>query len=252
MEKGEEIVTENSGETLLAKQRIKWSWWDLFLVIVIVVSVLAFIALFRDHIRSTILSFGLRQDYLQTVLLFISTFLQASVLTASVLFITFRKGATWKDLGFTGEDLLKNIFRGLYGGISVGVFVWGIGIIIALITGPAPPQDVEKLFSGVDTAKDLLLPFITVVILAPISEEIYFRAMVYPVFRRSFGFIPATILSGIVFGAVHLDWFRLIPIAAGGAVLAYLYEKSKSLVVPILAHATWNFMMLAGYYSFVK
>ncbi len=241
---------EYIGETSV-EQRPKWSWWDLFLVILILVVTLAFVALFRNSIRSLVLASGIEREHLQTVLLFITTFLQASIITSSVLIITRRKGATLIDLGLKTDKLLKNIFSGLYGGFAVGIFVWGIGIIIALLTGPPPPQDVEKMFTGIKTAADLLLPFIAVVILAPVSEELYFRAMVYPVLRKSFGRLWAILLSGIFFGVVHFDLFRLVPIAAGGAVLAHLYEKHDSLIVPIIAHATWNFMMLSGYYFVV-
>lgn len=230
---------------------LKWSWWELFLVILILVVTLAIIALFRKPIRNAVVASGLEREHLQTVLLFITTLLQASIITASVLTLTLRKGATLSDLGLKTEGLVKNIISGLYGGFAVGIFVWGMGIIITLLAGPPPPQDVEKMFSGIKTAKDLLLPFIAVVILAPVSEELYFRAMVYPVFKRSMGRFRAMLFSGVFFGAVHLDLFRLVPIAAGGAVLAYFYEKYDSLVVPIIAHATWNFMMLSGYYYIV-
>lgn len=238
---------KSSGE-----HRLKWSWWDLFLVILIFVVTLAVVALFRKPIRNAVLVLGLEPGHLQLVLLFINTFLQASTISASVLYVTFRKGATLRDLGMRTDRLLKNIFSGLRGGLAVGVFVWGVGIIITLLFGPPPPQDVEQMFSGIKTADDLLLPFIAVVILAPVSEELYFRAMVYPVLRQSFGRLRAMLFSGIFFGAVHLDLFRLVPIAAGGTVLAYFYDKSNSLIVPVVAHATWNFMMLSGYYFVVR
>lgn len=230
------------------ENRPKWSWWELFLVILSLISLMAFVAMFKKPIRGLLLSSGLEREYMETVVVFVSTLLQAAVIIISVFAITMRKGANLGDLGLKDSSLLRNIYRGLVGGVILGVTIWGIGIIYTLIAGPPPPQEVERIFSGVKTGKDLILPFIAIAILAPLSEELYFRAMVYPVFRARFGPIPGMIYSGIFFGSLHLDLYRVIPISVGGAVLAYFYEKTGSLTAPVIAHATWNSLMLLSYY----
>lgn len=228
--------------------RPKWSWWELFLVILSLISLMAFVAMFKKPIRGLLISSGIERDYLETVVIFVSTLLQATVIIVSVFIITLRKGAKREDLGLKDNRLLLNIYRGLIGGVILGASIWGIGIIYTLLAGPPPPQEVERIFNGVKTGKDLLLPFIAIAILAPVSEELYFRGMVYPVFKARFGPLRGMIYSGLFFGSLHLDLYRVIPIAVGGAILAYFYEKTGTLTAPVVAHATWNSLMLLSFY----
>jgi membrane protease YdiL (CAAX protease family) len=123
-----------------------------------------------------------------------------------------------------------------------------LGVLISILVGPAPPQEVEKMLTGIKQGKDILLPLISVSILAPVSEELYFRGMVYPVIRSRFGIRAALIFSGLFFSMLHFDLFRLVPIWVGGIGLAYFYEKTGSLITSITAHSTWNTTMLLMMY----
>lgn len=222
----------------------KWSWWDLFLVILALISLMALAAMFKNPIRNSVNALGIGKHYLETFMLLFSTFLQATVMVAAVVFVTRRKGATIRDLGLTGNNIVRNIGTGLIGGLFLGIAIWVLGVILAFIFGPPESQEVERWLVGLKQGKDMILPFIAISILAPVSEEIYFRGMVYPVIRGKFGPVLGMILSGLFFGSLHLDLYRLLPISAGGAVLAYFYEKSESLVTPIIAHSAWNSLML--------
>jgi len=166
----------------------------------------------------------------------------------TVVLLIRRKGCSIRDLGLIRTNVRSNIVTGLAGGLILGVTVTGLGVLISSIVGPPPPQEVEKLLTGMSQGKDMLLPFISVAIMAPVSEELYFRGMVYPLIRSSFGVRAALIVSGLFFGALHFDLFRLIPIWVGGIVLAYFYEKTGSLITCIIAHSTWNTMMLLMMY----
>src|SRR5918998_847794 len=43
-----------------------------------------------------------------------------------------------------------------------------------------------------------------VCVIAPIAEEVFFRAFCFTALRRALGMVPAAILTGIIFGAIHL------------------------------------------------
>jgi len=79
-------------------------------------------------------------------------------------------------------------------------------------------------------------------VLAPISEEVYFRGMVYTYFRGKLGAVGGLALSSILFASAHLDPASFIEVAVLGGCLAWLFEKTRSLNTAILAHFTVNFL----------
>jgi membrane protease YdiL (CAAX protease family) len=110
-----------------------------------------------------------------------------------------------------------------------------------------PPS--EQLPSGLEDAdRDVLLGIATGVLLigvAPFAEELFFRGFLYQAFRNSFGVLPGAILSALIFGAIHLEFFKLVQLAILGVVLALLFEKTKSLWPPIMLHAVNNALAFA-------
>ena len=56
----------------------------------------------------------------------------------------------------------------------------------------------------------------------------------------------ALLLSGAIFGLVHMNLGYFLPLAGLGVALALLYEWSGSLWVPVIAHAAWNAITIAS------
>lgn len=79
--------------------------------------------------------------------------------------------------------------------------------------------------------------FVSVVILAPVLEEVVFRGYLLQRLWRKLGLAKAVLLSSALFGALHPD---TLGAAVFGAGMCYLYLRSRSLYVPILAHALYN------------
>lgn len=50
--------------------------------------------------------------------------------------------------------------------------------------------------------------------------------------------------SGAIFALLHLDLWRFLPLALGGIGLAYLYDRTGNILASIIAHATWNTIMI--------
>jgi len=110
-----------------------------------------------------------------------------------------------------------------------------------------PPS--EQLPSGLEDADtDLALALATGLLLigiAPLAEEVFFRGFLYQAFRNSFGVLPGAVLSGLIFGAIHLEFFKLVQLAVLGVILALLFEKTRSLWPPIILHAVNNSLAFA-------
>lgn len=74
---------------------------------------------------------------------------------------------------------------------------------------------------------------------APVVEELFFRGYAYPVMKRHVG-RHALWLSALLFAAAHVYVVNFLPVFLIGWALAFVYERSRSLAVPIVAHATVN------------
>lgn len=92
-----------------------------------------------------------------------------------------------------------------------------------------------------------LLTAVDYVVWAPLFEELAFRGVLYFSLRSRLGPVPAALASAILFGAVH---FYSVPGFAGtlwsGLVWAWVYERSRSLVPGIAAHAVYNGLYVLG------
>lgn len=87
----------------------------------------------------------------------------------------------------------------------------------------------------------------SVIILAPLVEELLFRGCLQTYLRRFLGAKPAIFCSGLIFAFFHISkdqGLGNIPLIASllvlGIFLGFLYEKTSSLFASIGLHATFN------------
>ncbi|MFW6161982.1 MAG: CPBP family intramembrane glutamic endopeptidase [Planctomycetota bacterium] len=78
------------------------------------------------------------------------------------------------------------------------------------------------------------------VVVAPLTEEILFRGFLYGTLRRSFGPLGAICAAAAIFSVLHGHAAAFLQLFVIGFVLAYLYERTGSLVAPVAAHAFNN------------
>lgn len=81
-------------------------------------------------------------------------------------------------------------------------------------------------------------------VILPICEEILFRGALYGGLRRLLSPTAAAVISGLLFGVIH-DPVVMLPVAALGVLLAWVYERSGSLMAPCVLHVTQNLSTLA-------
>jgi uncharacterized protein len=85
-----------------------------------------------------------------------------------------------------------------------------------------------------------ILNFMMLVVVAPISEELIFRGIVLNRWAQKWNLQRSLIATSLLFGFLHIN---PIGISMLGLVLALLYIKTKTLWVPIVAHAINNFIV---------
>jgi membrane protease YdiL (CAAX protease family) len=104
----------------------------------------------------------------------------------------------------------------------------------------APPQDL--VFLMVDAESDLtravLIGF--AVVIAPLAEEIVFRAGLFRFLRTRVPRAVAYLAPAVIFGALHGSLAAFVPLTALALVFAYSYERTGRIAVPIIAHSLFN------------
>lgn len=87
-------------------------------------------------------------------------------------------------------------------------------------------------------------------IVAPIGEECAFRGFLYTTLRRQCGPVIAALAGGLFFGAIHCSLPQLLPLTVFGIAQCWIYEKTRTLWVPIATHFLFNacssFLVLTG------
>ena len=78
-------------------------------------------------------------------------------------------------------------------------------------------------------------------ILAPIAEELFFRGAIFTWFRQRYNFSVAMLVSSVLFGLAHYDTAAVVASSfIFGMAAATMFERSKTLWVPIAMHITSN------------
>jgi hypothetical protein len=114
-------------------------------------------------------------------------------------------------------------------------------IWVALVH-PSEEKLLETLGTNEGTSLLLLSAALTCVV-APICEEFLFRGYMFTALRNWRGTLPAAVITGLVFGAVHAGSapaLDLAPLALLGFGLCLLYRYSGSLYPCMIAHSLNN------------
>jgi uncharacterized protein len=129
--------------------------------------------------------------------------------------------AGWAALGFVALM-----------GIEFGYIEW-LGV---------DETNVDELGKGSPLA-GLAVALATIVV-APVAEELFFRAFFYGALRSRLRVWSAALIDGLVFGALHFqgpDSAVILPvIAVVGVGLCLVYERTGSLFAVIAVHAAFN------------
>ena len=130
--------------------------------------------------------------------------------------------------GYAASLALFNLVEPLNQALLPGLAYASEGIVAQL----ANPSDASPL--------SLLLAAVAPCVGAPIFEEYQSRAFIMQALTAALPLSRALLISGVLFGAQHLQIGLVLPLAVTGCTWAALYIHSGNLLVPILVHALWN------------
>jgi len=214
------------------------------LLVIILVFVLLFSLRWFGSYRLTALATALFPGYSNGALslLLLLSLVQTLLMIGLVLgAVRLRGSHPFRLLGLQNFNWRSVWLYGILGGVAVFIFiVVAMTLINSLWHQPLPPQEVAYLIGRTNGWRAQLGSLLMSCVLAPLSEELFFRGFVYPVLRSRLGVWPAMLIVSCFFGALHYDLARFLPIALGGAFFAFSCEKTRSLYPAIAAHSTWN------------
>ncbi len=187
--------------------------------------------------------------------------------------------ATWADLGWQVHQWRANVLLGLVGFLVLMFPVFGLQALLNFLYerafGPPPQHPLIQQLLDHPSGPGFLIAAFTAVIVAPLTEEFLFRAVLQgwlervaiqiARYRDALASVPLAqeaeraegistssppgrpllvwpiVVSSLVFALMHYShgvaWIPLFFLALG---LGYLYQRTRSLVAPIVLHVSLN------------
>lgn len=105
---------------------------------------------------------------------------------------------------------------------------------------PVKLQDLAGLFATTDAPILLLALSFMGIVVAPLGEELLFRAGLFRILGSFLPRWPAILISALLFATLHWSLVHFVPLTMLGVIFALAYEKTGSLLVPVVAHGLFN------------
>lgn len=241
---------------LLAKRRIlrptikaiqvKWDIWDvckvaiLFVFFGYIVNILEAI-----FVRVGILPRGMPESLM---MVFNATFLDILALFFICYFVVISHKDRLRSLGLTLSNSLRCSFQGLAGYVTIlpalVLLFFLVSIVCDRIGYKPPPHPLVSVFLKEERLSLILYSIILSAIIGPVVEEVFFRGFAYSAIKKKVGAGWAILISSAIFASVHMNLFGFLPVMWLGIAMAYLFEKTGSLIPSITLHIIHNSILI--------
>ena len=170
-------------------------------------------------------------------------FVQLSALGLIALLLRYHK-ISWSAAFGSITDHQRSLGLPLLYGIGFVVPALGLHLVsqqlIIALGGEPTSQEAVEMVARASAPPELALQALSVVVFAPVCEELLFRGVLYPSLRDLGHRRMAIAASSLLFAAIHGSLALMLPLTVLAVVLIWLYEKTGSIVAPILMHAAFN------------
>lgn len=160
---------------------------------------------------------------------------------------------TWPEfLGLKGPHLPKAALVAL--GVALLALPPALGLnelsrqFIVWIHGSANPQPTMEVLENSVGLWQRIWFGMSAIIVAPLAEEILFRAILYRTLCQLGPRRRALLISALVFGIFHISLVSFVPLTVLAIILTVLYDKTDNLMAPIIAHSLFN---AANFFYFI-
>jgi len=236
-----------------APPEVTWPLQDLFRVPMLFISLSMILAIVVLQVSVHFI----REEHSHYLLLSHTLLTDIGIAFCVIYFVCSVHGQSAKALGLDFSHWLRDITVGF--STYCSILPAFLLLLLALVVGadwlgykPPPHPLVEVLSeSRQDGHSTVIFSFVLASLVGPVIEEIFFRGFCYPLLRRHWGVFWSLVVTSAVFAAVHQSGFAFLPVFVLGMILAYLYERRRSLLPSIVLHITHNTLFL-GYFMILK
>lgn len=158
--------------------------------------------------------------------------------------------AALRDLGLHAERLPQAIVAALAAFLILQPTLYLIEAAQLRLLHEMPLHNTLQTLLISTSKPVLLVSILGAVVAAPIVEELFFRAFLQPVLQQWFGPWRGLLLCALFFAIVHRHLYVIIPLFALGVALGYVYNRTRSLVAPIVLHMMCNTLAVLTLLSF--
>jgi CAAX protease family protein len=126
------------------------------------------------------------------------------------------------------------------------VYYIGAAIFASLVLQPEQEDIGGELGVGDPNLLIAISAVLVIALLAPVTEELFFRGFVFAGLRSRWSLWPSAVLVGLIFGLVHAPTgvTAVVPLAGLGIALCWLYNRTGSLWPCVFAHVVNNSLAL--------
>lgn len=122
-------------------------------------------------------------------------------------------------------------------GVSLNIF---ISLLLAMIPFPESWISSYQNSSALITEGNYLIAVFATVIMAPVVEELTFRALMYTRLKRAMSSIIAAVITSLAFGIVHGSIVWCMYAFVLSMILIWVFERFESTLANITLHMAFN------------
>lgn len=113
-------------------------------------------------------------------------------------------------------------------------------MVYGISGGDLDVQDIVRFLQQAESPRDRWAVLAMAVVVAPVAEEIIFRGFLYPTAKKYAGAFVSAVATSLLFAGLHGHVPSVPALCMLAMCLVLAYEKTGSLLVPMIMHAVFN------------
>ena len=155
----------------------------------------------------------------------------------------------WSALGW--KKLKSNLAGGKRSPWAFFLSGCGLAILVFIASARVHGTDNMPIQEILKNRNSAMLLMAMAVLIAPLVEETVFRGYLYPLFAKTFGILPAIVVTGVLFGLMHgaqlgWTWGIVVLLILVGIVFTMARAYTGTVLASFLLHLGYNSMIAAA------